>query len=78
MPLKMSATYSHDLILMYGWPEGGVSHANRYCTPWGCPLLCLWNSLSDFVCLDTKIRYGVDMKPNLSMKCRYFCFYENY
>jgi hypothetical protein len=29
-------------------------------------------------CLDTIIRSGVDMKPNLLMKCRYFYFYEIY
>jgi hypothetical protein len=58
-----------DLILMYGWSEGGVSHANRNCT-------------SDFARMSLHIfiwlRSGVIMKHNLLMKCTYLCFYVIY
>jgi hypothetical protein len=71
------------LILMYGWTEGGVSHASRndyYCTSdfatMRLPIFYAYKTY--FGCLDTKIKSGVDMKPNLFIKCRHFCFYEIY
>jgi hypothetical protein len=38
----------------------------------------IYDYKTHFGCLDTMIRSGVDMKPNLLMKCRYFGFYEIY
>jgi hypothetical protein len=63
-------------LMMYGWSEGGVSHANRYCTSdFATVRLSIFSAYeTHFGCVDTKIRSGVDMKPNLLMKCRYFCF----
>jgi hypothetical protein len=34
----------------------------------------MYSYKTHFGCLHNIIRYGVDIKPNLSMKCRYFCF----
>jgi hypothetical protein len=69
-----------SLILMYGWSEGGVSHANKYCTSDFATMrsFIFYAYKTYFGYLYNKIRSGVDMKPNLLMKCRYFCVYEIY
>jgi hypothetical protein len=61
---------------MYGWSEGGVSYANIRIRH--NEVAHLYAHKTPFGCLDTKIRSGFDMKPNLLMKCLYFCFYEIY
>jgi NhaP-type Na+/H+ and K+/H+ antiporter len=69
-----------DLILMYGWYEDGVSHANKNCTSdFATMRLHIFYAYKTyFGCLDTKIKPGVDMRPNLLIKCRNFYFYEIY
>jgi hypothetical protein len=56
-----------DFLLMYEWPEGRVSRANRNCTSDFTKTrlqICMIIKLN-FDCLDTKIRTGVNTKPIL-------------
>jgi hypothetical protein len=64
-----------DLTLMYDDPKAEFLMQFLFPpTMW----LQIYAYKTHFGCMNTKIRSGVDMKPNLLMKCRYFCFYEIY